>query len=1423
MFVNNFRNTTLKFLLFKKRAKISAIVNTKALFFTAVMAASLHAHDALAFSWFEWGDQHEACFLPTKCEKSHNRVSQQDNGYHDMLQGMRGPMKETVNVYEDVPENLATNTPAHLMTTDPQTMQYQGVTGPYRYGVAATTSFTPGGPAISPNPPTPAPVNPQLDYGVQGAMPRFNPVISGGKHIFMPPKNTPADSLVDVFPWLYMDTTTQAQYYLYRGTGNNTGADVNNPMNLNIEGTRYNLAPSNAEEYSSIDNPAKVDEQSLNMNKCLKLRFRENRCRFLGMNVDILADTIGEWLDEEGYISRSPALFARLNMDSCTNQLIIPMGLNPNYVFNDELRRRDAAYNESWCQPFKMRPVDCYRNRLAGGGCLTDKGSRDGRLYDYRAWGYLRFAWKSVLRNPYTPSGGGGLYYGGQMGIGMPPYLTETTFYMAAGIPALTLQFYGTLELVKDVVSGGGIVVTGASISGEESYGDPFIPLFPGGSVGPIGSMVSYIGSYDGALTIVNDLARQPYERIWDPTHPYSPRWDFRGTDRLFSALARLSEPPVTGMGYTSSTSTCIVRCAAVPVDILSFRLLAFGACIGCRIAANATAFWMEVQYMMSDVEINFFGISATCVGVSQDRAIENTLRNRVLGPLTGWIGQIAIPGVTHGRLSANAGEVIRFRIWFITITIPTIIAGGCHYYINAGMFIKTNNHNFAIALLINNFLGPQRNNFDSLWPICSTMYDFRDSLLNVASCAMCTIISGDINIFNGVRNCCDDVAHAVAPLNTLKIRNTRFNPGLVPTPEGYTFKEYWSFRDDTRVYPYSPASDGSVLQTTDDDGNTVDYISSHMPYMRWWDTGTSAGGNASWTGTDDYNPDLDCGRYDTIVGVGTEDWEGDETKSDPPAPTYNAAPDDPRYVYDMVKNNAAKYCRYGGNGFAIDADTGVPLSGEAISNILIAFGATATGIQYIEDFLGISLSEVGVPPYYRCIRLRQIDIAHRRLGGDAMTSWLELKLYQTRAIQRGLNCLPQYEKFHKPYGSEEFTLNALGASYNAPLLLNRSAGNNADAMNPAKGPERGYYKLPYSGAPSPNPPRLPSVGSGTDITPQPVYMSGSGGDAYEMQNISWPLAWRGYLSETECKLAFPNFAGDGMTLGSILSGISLFGPGFTLTAPCGTTLTSWITDGWTIPGIASPLGNVPGPPLPNFGSKPLPPAPSPLSYPELWPVLPGGLDRAEIGDIVYLTHEDMNYAMAITYMNQILGFGNTSYYTGSLPYAAVVVGTHTTWQARDGTTRAPVDVPSSCPANELNCFTVCEATVTLAEVNNGKFPDVCGNTDMYGHGQNRIIYKEWLPEKVLDGVFPPGVVVRDTCNHSYTTRPAGYDSLAYADADMNNTINWGKYNTNYGSCADTKMAHCTYADIGLGTVNTDSVNLWNHFRIYRPLWDIRE
>jgi hypothetical protein len=240
-----------------------------------------------------------------------------------------------------------------------------------------------------------------------------------------------------------------------------------------------------------------------------------------------------------------------------------------------------------------------------------------------------------------------------------------------------------------------------------------------------------------------------------------------------------------------------------------------------------------------------------------------------------------------------------------------------------------------------------------------------------------------------------------------------------------------------------------------------------------------------------------------------------------------------------------------------------------------------------------------------------------------------------------------------------------------------------------------------------------------------------------------------------------------------------------------------------------SPLGNVPGP----IG----------LGYPEMWPFLPAGLDRAEVGDIVYLTHEDINYALAVTYLNQILGWGDVSSFTGSLPYTAAVIGTHNKWIANDGSTQDPVALVTDCPATEKNCFTKCEASVTIAEVNNGKFPDVCGNTDMYGHGQNRTIYKEWLPDTVLNVIFPIGTVIEDTCGHQYTTKNEGYTGLTRKDTTVNNNVNWGKFNTNYGTCADTKMQVCTYADIGLGTTNTDSVNLWDHFRIYRSLWDIRE
>lgn len=116
------------------------------------------------------------------------------------------------------------------------------------------------------------------------------------------------------------------------------------------------------------------------------------------------------------------------------------------------------------------------------------------------------------------------------------------------------------------------------------------------------------------------------------------------------------------------------------------------------------------------------------------------------------------------------------------------------------------------------------------LYPPCSTRYDEKDNL------DACETAMGKVD-----EDCCAPLRAPVVAINTLKIRtNNKFNfPYGVA--EGLSFKEYFGDKLFSGQVP--------------------------MPYMRWWDTGKSAGGKEE--GKQD--PENTLGGLDAIVGAGRE------------------------------------------------------------------------------------------------------------------------------------------------------------------------------------------------------------------------------------------------------------------------------------------------------------------------------------------------------------------------------------------------------------------------------------------------------------------------------------------------------------------------------------------------------------------------
>jgi hypothetical protein len=274
---------------------------------------------------------------------------------------------------------------------------------------------------------------------------------------------------------------------------------------------------------------------------------------------------------------------------------------------------------------------------------------------------------------------------------------------------------------------------------------------------------------------------------------------------------------------------------------------------------------------------------------------------------------------------------------------------------------------------------------------------------------------------------------------------------------------------------------------------------------------------------------------------------------------------------------------------------------------------------------------------------------------------------------------------------------------------------------------------------------------------------------AFELKTNPWPLGWRGYLSDLNAPDRFPN-------LGS--------GTG--------------TTDKYTGAGAVAQ-----------------------------------GLDNAQVGDIIYLTHQDVQANGLCddgTTCSENSACSNGGTCTYAMPLMAIVTGVShgtaggATWSwtscvngpctggwcsdkstCGDGGTglckdhtacsfqNAALADMSQCPAG-ANCVSTCSDYVTVVDENNGKYPDVCGNTDYRGMGQPRTIYKEFLPGNVYESLFQAGTTKTSSCHDSYSIQSGS--SL---------TVNNG------GSCMDPKMSTCTFGP-----------TLWNQFEIYRPTQDVR-
>jgi hypothetical protein len=392
-------------------------------------------------------------------------------------------------------------------------------------------------------------------------------------------------------------------------------------------------------------------------------------------------------------------------------------------------------------------------------------------------------------------------------------------------------------------------------------------------------------------------------EKITTPSNPYAPRDEVSGaTDRDYSDRTSeqiqipdlncrttqyrdytpYNDPAKTTADPQYKLKHPTVQCAIVPVDILSMRAAQFDNCITQRININydsfvlwvnvnrtaagftppcATRYWetdsvadcdvpMSIQQcchiIVKDVVPSNFLKLRTCEGVMQQR----------FSQATGWQGLLA-EGITPSY-SADAAPpppatcmVVRQDDQQYAIGYTGGINGNMLYKYDSGyleaysidsggnLTRQANSdvhsyrtHPFSFKIAYNEFCGtqPKTVQMDSYG---ITMADGKPDKTLVA-----------------LMRAAQGTACSTEPRDYLFMNQ----PGIV------------SFNNpgpDAGVTPIPGVTPGTGL------------LGAHMPYMRWWDTGASAGN--SWHGGHFENT---LGSWDTIIGVGHEERNNDDAAS---------------------------------------------------------------------------------------------------------------------------------------------------------------------------------------------------------------------------------------------------------------------------------------------------------------------------------------------------------------------------------------------------------------------------------------------------------------------------------------------------------------------------------------------------------------
>lgn len=604
---------------------------------------------------------------------------------------------------------------------------------------------------------------------------------------------------------------------------------------------------------------------------------------------------------------REQAMHHRLQLDNCTNQYILRSALYPfnksnSRMINDAAKPRKYVTLATECQYLKVYPTP---------------------ELEYNPAFYLAVAWKKTLIDPKFQENTSLIKSGmvstllGMVGVDIPNVITN------ASEPQMPLPKTMTLRDPIPLPS-----------TLENQYRDPNDPN----------------NNKRYKLTL-KQIAATPYEEILDPTHPFSPRWDYLYSDRDLSPMTS------TYMSKTKNSVFCAgVREASnntttlnsktgkqnktltakekedmeVRVDVLNFRRAAWEEGIFRRMAFNTMCFLdrneskdkllliSAISYCYNVSVWELAGCLADphyCPEVKAKRINCHKCFGLKKGKKTTGDGSDTPPCSTN---YIQQDREIVYNGWFASLFSGLIVSGN----LNGA-------DDRAICDPIPSLV-PEKLTYKPPFVIFFSRKPKYD-----------------------ITNLCSAIRKPFTPINKLKMRyhNPDDKENIVlkdGVPEGYAFSGYFNNR---------------------------------MPYPRLLDTGMSLQKEA----VSDINyqlPTDTTGQFTTIVGVGRE-----------AAPTSIKKDANNKNPSDIHKDER---CRWGGWGG-------------------IAGQYTA--------FLGKELPAMTVMG-----KIFPLP--------DPMTSWTELKLYQTHSMRYGnMVCLGRYEKMFKPGAGENVILAAAGGEWSRVIV----------------------------------------------------------------------------------------------------------------------------------------------------------------------------------------------------------------------------------------------------------------------------------------------------------------------------------------------------------------------------------------------------